>query len=682
MIRILIVEDEAIVALDISQKLEQLGYTVSGTAADFDEALQKAGETLPDMVLMDIHLRGDRDGIDAAQSILNNFNIPVVFLTAYSDAETLRKAADSGAYAYIKKPYTDAEIIWNLELASRVHTLKRQLQESETQYRNLFNNTVVGVFQATPEGVFTSANQTLAEMMGYEEVTDIIATGESANNSILADPEQWQNCISLIKENGIINNCEIELIQQSGEHILVSITARGIIENDEIICIDGIMRDITEEMKMVKRINHLAFYDDITGLPNRNLFIDRLGQAVARVEHSGRNAAVLIIDIDRFKTLNDVYGVATGDELLRIMGKRLKDLTRDGDTVARIGSDDFGILLVDMAEPDDVISLVEKIRNSISEPIEINSSKIVMTASIGIAVCPVDGTSAHTLLQNTDMAVMSAKKEGYNSYKFYKAAMNSKAEEYLKLEHMMYDALKKEEFLPYYQPYYHIQSAKMAGMESLLRWQNDELGLVSPGRFIPILEDTGLIVDVGEWLIRKVSEDIIKWQGKNYNCVPVAINLSQVQFRQKKLMTALRKTIKKTGVSPSLLKFEITESTFALDIEYTSRVLQEMRDLGITISIDDFGTGYSSLGYLKRMPLDFLKIDISFIRDISTNEESESIVRAIISMAHSLNLKTIAEGVETREQLDKLATLGSDIAQGYLLSRPLPEAELVELLKK
>ncbi len=682
MIRILIVEDEAIVALDISQKLEQLGYSVTGTASNFEEAVSQAETTSPDLVLMDIHLRGEKDGIEAAKTILDRMDIPVVYLTAYSDNETLRKAARSGAYAYIKKPYSDAEINWNIELAVKVHSLKKQLQTSEEQYKNLFNNSVVGVFQATPRGEIITANKTLAAMLGYENIENLVEDSAGSDGHIFADAGQWVKCIELLEKNGLIDNYQVELNQVSGETICVSITARSVYENEKLKYIDGIMRDMSEKMSLEKRIDYLAFYDEKTSLPNRNLFIDRLSQAVARTEHSDRSSAVLIIDIDRFKTLNDVYGVATGDMLLNVIGKRLKEVTRDGDTVARIGSDDFGVLLVDMADPDDVIVLVEKIRNAISKPAQVSKNTIVMTSCIGIAVCPVDGTDAHTLLQNTDMALMSARKEGYNSYKFYTAAMNTRAEDYLKLEHMMYDALEHEEFLPYYQPYYNIATGHMAGMECLLRWQNEELGLVSPGRFIPILEDTGFIIDVGEWLIHRVCEDILKWKSRDYNCVPVSINLSQVQFRQKKLISTLRKIIRETHVSPSLLNFEITESTFALDIDYTGKILQEMRDLGITISIDDFGTGYSSLSYLRKLPLDYLKIDISFIRDISTNEESESIVRAIVSMAHSLNLKTIAEGVETKDQLDRLAELGSDLAQGFMLNRPMPIEKLEDLIKE
>ena len=682
MIRILIVEDEAIVALDITQKLEQLGYTITGNASNYDEAVYQAQTTLPDLVLMDIHLRGEKDGIEAARTILDQMDIPVVYLTAYSDTETLRKAAESGAYAYIKKPYTDAEITWNIELAVKVHSLRKQLQKSEEQYKNLFNNSVVGVFQATPGGDLITANKTLADLLGYENIEDLLEVSANTSEKIFTDPRQWQEFIESIEVNGFIDNFQVELMHSSGDSISVSITAQGVHENGNMNHIDGIMRDISEKRSLEKRIDYLAFYDEKTNLPNRNLFLDRLSQAVARTEHSDRNSAILIIDIDRFKTLNDVYGFATGDKLLNAIGKRLKESIRDGDTVARIGSDDFGVLLVDMADPDDVIGLVEKIRNAISKPVKVSSSNIVMTSCIGIAVCPVDGTDAHTLLQNTDMALMSAKKEGYNSYKFYTAAMNSKAEDYLKLEHMMYDALKNEEFIPYYQPYYNIATGDMAGMECLLRWQSDELGLVSPGRFIPILEDTGFIVDVGEWLIHRVSEDIMKWKSRNYNCVPVSINLSQVQFRQKKLISTLRKIIRETHVPPSLLNFEITESTFALDIDYTGKVLQQMRDLGMTISIDDFGTGYSSLSYLRKLPLDFLKIDMSFIKDISTNEESESIVRAIVSMAHSLNLKTIAEGIETKDQLDRLAELGSDMAQGFMLSKPIPLEELENLIKK
>lgn len=435
-------------------------------------------------------------------------------------------------------------------------------------------------------------------------------------------------------------------------------------------------KDITQQKFMEEKISYLAYYDALTGLPNRNLFVDRLKQGLARTDFHKRFVAVLVIDIDRFKFINDTFGLDVGDNVLKEVAGRLSGSVREGDTVARLESDEFGIVLIDVAESEDIIPLVEKIMDNVSQPMKLDSEEIVLTLSIGVSIYPNDGKDAHELMKNADLAFSKAKQQGRKNYQFFTSDMNVKASEFILMEKHLFKALKNEEFVLYYQPYFEINTKTALGMEALIRLKSEELGLVSPGRFIPVLEETGMIKEVGEWIFKSACGQIKNWQNKGYPVFPVSVNVSSVQFRHKDLPEMVERIIKEFSLDPRLLTLEITESTFMQDIEFTNSVLKKLKERGISISIDDFGTGYSSLSYLKRFPVDNLKIDISFIRDIATDQDTASIVTAIIAMAHTLNLKTIAEGVETEEQWKILRLLRCDMAQGYYFSKPLSAEEV------
>ncbi len=451
-------------------------------------------------------------------------------------------------------------------------------------------------------------------------------------------------------------------------------------ELDFLTAIANTLAGIIMRKKAEDRIEYLAYYDALTGLPNRTLFADRLKQGLARADFHKRLVAVLVIDIDRFKSINDTYGTEIGDRVLKEVAGRLSASVREGDTVARLGSDEFGIVLVDVAHSGDIVGVVEKIMKNASQTIKFDEKEIVITLSIGISVCPDDGKDVNELIKNAELAFSKAKQQGRKTYQFYTADMNVKASEFVLMEKHLFNALKNDEFILYYQPYWDINTKNIAGMEALLRWQSREFGLVSPGKFIPVLEETGLIIDVGEWILKTACRQVIEWHDKGHQKIPVSVNLSLIQFRQKDLTEMLERIIRESGVDPKLLTMEITESTFMQDVEFTSSVLKKIKDMGISISIDDFGTGYSSLSYLKRLPVDNLKIDISFIRDIATDPDAASIVTAIISMAHTLNLKTIAEGVETEEQWKILRLLRCDMGQGYYYSKPLPAEDAEKML--
>ena len=444
--------------------------------------------------------------------------------------------------------------------------------------------------------------------------------------------------------------------------------------------IAGIAEDVTDRKLAEERLLQLAHYDVLTSLPNRVLFHDRLHQALAQAKRNRWTGGVLVIDVDRFKNVNDTLGHAVGDKLLQQISGRLMGAVRTGDTVGRLGGDEFAIILSNLASAQDANLVAQKIMVGFKEPIELDSAEIYVTASIGITLFPSDSMNPDELIRNADTAMYRAKEVGRNSYQFYTPEMNARALEALSMENSLRRALERNEFILYYQPKASIQNGKIVGVEALLRWQHPERGLVSPGQFMPVLEETGLIVEVGEWVLRAVCAQIRDWERAGIAPPPVAVNLSGRQFNASDLGGAVRAILLESGVAPGLIELEITESSLMINTENAARTLEFLSDLGVGLSIDDFGTGYSSLSYLKRFPLDALKIDRSFVRDITSDSDDAAITRAVISMAHSLGLEVVAEGVETIEQLVLLAGDGCDQIQGYYFSRPLPADECAQWL--
>lgn len=421
-----------------------------------------------------------------------------------------------------------------------------------------------------------------------------------------------------------------------------------------------------------ERLTYLAQFDPLTGLPNRNLFLDRLGQAMEHARRNGGRIGVVFSDLDRFKIVNDTMGHGIGDLLLVQVAQRLQQCVRKGDTVARLGGDEFAFILFNLIQAEDATLVAEKVITALSLLFELEGQEIYISASLGISIYPGDGTDADSLLRNADTAMFQAKEQGPAMYQFYLPQMNERAVARLKMETQLRGALARQEFVLHYQPKASLTSGKITGFEALLRWQHPARGLVPPLQFISVLEDTGLIVSVGEWVVRTVCEQIGEWQDQGLVLHPISINLSARQFQQQDLDAVIGETLKITGIDPHLLEFELTESVLMKEAEIAANALQNLKAFGVQISMDDFGTGYSSLAYLKRFPLDILKIDRAFIRDVTTDLEDATIAVAMIKLAHSLGLKVVAEGVETRAQLDFLIKHDCDEMQGYYFSRPLP----------
>jgi len=444
--------------------------------------------------------------------------------------------------------------------------------------------------------------------------------------------------------------------------------------------IAGIAEDVTERKLAEERLLHLAHYDVLTSLPNRVLFYDRLRQALAQARRSQWIVGVMFMDVDRFKNINDTLGHAVGDRLLQQVSERLMGAVRSGDTVGRLGGDEFAIVLSNLASAQDAKLVALKIMASFNEPFRLEGAEIYVTTSIGITLYPDDSTDQDTLIKNADAAMYRAKEAGRNGYQFYTREMSERGIALLNLEGGLRRALERNEFLLYYQLKAGATTGDITGFEALLRWRHPERGLVMPNGFIPVLEETGLIVPVGEWVLNAVCAQLNDWCRAGLNPVPVAINLSARQFLARELGPTIKRILDTHRIDPALIELEITESSLMVNPEEATRTLEYLKSVGVRISIDDFGTGYSSLGYLKRFPLDSLKVDRSFVRDVTTNSDDATITRAVITMAHSLGLTVIAEGVETESQLAFLVENGCDQIQGYYLARPQPAEECARVL--
>src|SRR5215211_2653320 len=442
------------------------------------------------------------------------------------------------------------------------------------------------------------------------------------------------------------------------------------------------IRYAIERKKAEENLAHLKQYDPLTGLANRALFQDRLQQALARADRDGEMVALMLLDLDHFKAVNDVLGHAGGDELLKEVATRMEGHVRESDTVARLGGDEFAIILEDMTDAQDVVPVAQDILDALSESLVLDGHEIPVTASIGIAVRP--PSEGDRLLKDADAAVYRAKERGRNTYEFYAEEMNVRAFERLTLRNMLRQALKEEEFLLHYQPQVDLVTGQIIGAEALVRWRQPDSGLVPPARFIPVLEDTGDIVGVGRWIMRTACRQNRAWQDSGIAPLRVAINLSARQFSRGGLVGTVAEALEESGLDPSCLELEITESLLMEDLNASLQILGELHNMaeGLRVSIDDFGTGYSSLSYLKSFPIDLLKIDQSFVKDIPWDPDDVAITTAIIRLAHSLRLGVIAVGVETEEQATFLRERGCDEAQGYYFSHPLPAEEFAELMRR
>ena len=558
-------------------------------------------------------------------------------------------------------------------------TIKKK-EEQLAMAAKVFESSIEGITITDARGVIQSVNRAFTHITGYSE-EEAIGRRPSILKSDRHDEEfyraMWSTLMAEKKWEGEIWNR-----RKNGEVYPERLTITAITdEYGQVTHHVAVFHDMSEIRSYEDQLHFHAFHDALTGLPNRLLMLDRFHVAINHAQRLHKQVAVLVLDLDNFKHINDSLGHNIGDVLLQQVAERLKEGIDAGHTIGHLGGDDFAILIEQCEDEQEAVRMAEKAIALFAEPFNLAIYETFVTVTIGITFFPGDGNDADTLLKNAELAMYRAKEEGKNKYQLFTTAMNAKVVHRLSLENSLRKALDRNEFIVYYQPKVATATGRMVGMEALVRWQSGDGRLISPLDFIPLAEETGLIIPIGEYVLRQACRDTRQWLEKNKALV-VSVNLSPRQFMQENLVQNITNILQETGLPPSRLELEITESTLMRNPEKAIQILAELNALGIGISIDDFGTGYSSLSYLKRLPLDFLKIDQSFVKGLASDPRDQAIIRAIIAMARSLNLKTIAEGVETEEQLSFLQKHGCDEIQGYLFSRPLPAEEIPGLLSK
>ena len=581
-----------------------------------------------------------------------------------------------------------SDILAGMELAY-IEELQTALRDRDlalnVSQRNLYlaerviENSLEGIMITDPDAVIVSINPAFTRLTGYT-AQEVVGRRPTLLSSGRHDGEFYAALWQRLESEGHWQG-EIWNRRKNGEIYPELLTITAINDADgRLTNYAALFSDISELKENEERIKHLAYYDPLTGMPNRRLFEDRLQVALAHVHRNKGQLAVMFVDLDRFKRINDTLGHEMGDQLLVEVSRRLYDCLREDDTVARMGGDEFVVLLSEVGMPDDAAYIARRITAALTRPMSLGGRELVVTASVGISIYPEDGRTASTLIKNADTAMYRAKESGRNGYQMYAPAMNARTLEHLALESALHKALERGELCLHYQPLVVPGTHKVVAAEALLRWNHPELGLVSPGDFIPLAEDTGLIIPVGEWVLAEVCRQLRQWQAQGRDDLNIAVNISARQFRDRAFLPTVQRILAGAGIKPAQLTLELTESMLMDEALDTIRMLGQLHEMGFTIAMDDFGTGYSSLSYLKRFPIDILKIDRVFIRDIERSADDAAIVSAIIRLAHSLRLSVVAEGVESAAQLEFLQQEMCDRLQGYYFSRPLDASAFTALL--
>jgi len=684
---VLFIEDSEDDMLLLVAELERGGFRVQHACVQSELEMGKALEQRAwDIVISDYRMPGF-SGLRALQ-ILNRHGVdlPFIIVSGNIGEDTAVAAMKAGAHDYLIKGKL-ARLVPAVQRELREAALRREhrlaeaaLRNSEELFRQLAGN-IPEVFWIMDVGQETLIYVSPA----YEKIWG------RGSDALYVDPQTWSSYVhpadrarvSAARKKAVFGsyNEEFRILWPDGSIRWLYERAFPVRDGDgDVVRIAGITEDVSERKRAEERLTYLAQYDHLSGLPNRALFLDRLGQAQAQAQREGWVTAVMLIDLDRFKLINDTLGHAAGDKLVIAVAQRLAKAIRSGDTVSRLGGDEFALILQNLSKPRDAATVGQKVLETLAIPFEVEAHEIFVTASIGITLYPSDGENAEELLKNADSAMYRAKHQGRNNFQFYTAEMNARSGEILQLENNLRRALERREFMLYFQPKADLCSGQLVGFEALLRWQHAELGMVSPVKFIPLMEETGLIVATGEWVLQAACNQLRAWRESGVPLLPISVNVSGRQFQERDMVRSIIGIIRTSGVDPRLLELEITESSLMSNPDEAIEILQELKSFGVRISVDDFGTGYSSLAYLKRFPIDALKIDRSFVQDITRDRDDAAIVIAVVSLAHSLGLTVVAEGVETEEQLSFLITNGCDQMQGFLLAAPLPALACTQLV--
>lgn len=627
-----------------------------GTAAVFalstviTNPLQRIVDTAEEIAAGDYSKRAEVQSQDEVGQLARSFNGMVdKVATAYADVEAS-----------------------NRTLETRVIERTRELQDSEERYRLLFERNLAAVYMATDDGHLIDCNDACAQMFGYESRKDFLAAGSID----YFHPHERDSIIRRLREDGTVTNVEVELRRRDGDCVWALENVRRIVPADGgPAVLEGILLDITDRKRAEEDIAFKAYHDGLTQLPNRALFLDRLEIALAHAQRNETTLAVLFLDLDDMKAINDTFGHPTGDSVLRAVGERLQETVRSGDTVARVGGDEF-LILLEVHARDEAKEVAKKILARIAEPVDVGRDELFLTTSIGLAVYPGDGDDAESLIRHADSAMYRVKETGGNAVTVSVGSRRNVGR--LTLEEQLRSGIERDEFVLHYQPQVDIQTRKLSGAEALVRWRRPDGHLVGPAAFMTVCEQSGLITSLGELVLRKAAAQMVEWQKVGPAPLRVGVNVSARQFFQRDFTGMVERALSETGLAPIRLELELTESVAMQTTDRALTMLRRLREIGIAVAVDDFGTGQSSLSYLKRFPVDTVKIDKSFVADLITGENDEWIITAILMLANHLGLRTVAEGVETEQQ--SLFLLGHDCReiQGFLIDKPLDPVVFAE----
>ena len=683
----LIVDDDVTMRLLLRQALEQHQFRV----VDFDNGRQAIADfpaLKPDIVMLDVEMPA-MNGFTVCRElrmIQDGRHTPIVMVTGHDDVESVNRAYEAGATDFVGKPINWTVLGYRMRYILRSAQAFDDLQISESRSKALLSAIPDMMFRQDGEGRFLDfqRGQNIQPLLPSQNFIGKLM--EDVLPDEIAGPSMQH--IKQVLSSGYGRSFEYQHVIDEVTHYF---EARMVASGDNEVL--TIVRDITDRRLHENQIHQLAFYDSLTGLPNRQLFFEHLEHELSQCERNDDTFAVLFLDLDRFKLINDTLGHSAGDAVLAEVGDRLRRCVRSADSVgrpmrddaltsvARIGGDEFTLLIGSLKDASHSESVARRIIESLSKPIVVDRRSLYITPSIGVATYPVDGTDAETLLRNADAAMYQAKEEGRNCIQFYSNTLNDRATARFVLETELRKALEQEALQVYYQPQIDLRSGCVVAMEALIRWKHPQRGFIPPSDFIPIAEETGLIGIIGEWVMQTACAQVKSWQIEQKGQIRIAVNISSRQFYDDSLDSVVSQILTTTGLESKYLELELTESMVMKDPKITTSSLSVLKEMGVSIAIDDFGIGYSSLAYLKKYPIDVLKIDRSFIRDIATDPDDAAIVGAIIAMAKSLGMHVIGEGIETHQQLEFLKQNGCDIVQGYLLGKPAPADEAETFLK-